>query len=131
MAKTNKTITLFHNTPTKYKPYALFPMGTYCNRQLQKASAGSIVEFQTTWRRERRRIVRMCHFRINCTEFTFMLRTIYGEKMTTSKLFEQWENWAIIEGIGKDGFDRDMCILIEVEEINEENNNNNNYDIKI
>lgn len=113
-------ITLHHSTPSEHKPYALFPIGTYCNRQLQKARQGNIVEFQTSWRRERRRIVRICRFRINCAEFTFVLKSIYGERMTTSKLFEQWETWAVVEGIGKQGFDRDMCILIEVEEIKDD-----------
>ena len=34
--------------------------------------------------------------------------------MTIAKLFEQWEAWAVVEGIGKDGFDRESCIVIEV-----------------
>ena len=42
-----------------------------------------------------------------------MLRSIYGENMTIAKLFERWEAWAIVEGIGKDGFSRNEALLLE------------------
>ena len=100
-------------------PYAILPIGIYCNSQLQKAKSGDLVEFWSDWRHDKRRIVQLCRFRINTPEFTFMLRSIYGEGMTIAKLFERWEAWAVVEGIGKDGFSRDYAILVEVEPINE------------
>lgn len=42
-----------------------------------------------------------------------MLRSIYGENMTIAKLMERWEAWAIVEGIGKEGFSRDEALLLE------------------
>lgn len=73
-----------------------------------------MVEFWSEWKHDTRRIVQLCRFRINSPEFTFMLRSIYGERMTIAKLMERWEAWAVVEGIGKDGFDRESCIVIEV-----------------
>lgn len=93
---------------------AIVPIGTYCNKALQGAKIGATVRFETEWRRDVRRIVNICRFRINTPEFTFMLRNIYGENMTIAKLFERWEAWAIVEGIGKEGVSKDECLIIEV-----------------
>lgn len=90
------------------------PIGLYCNSKLQKAKIGDVVELCTEWRRDKRIITNICRFRINSPEFTFMLRSIYGENMTISKLMERWEAWAIVEGIGKQGFSREQCIVLEV-----------------
>lgn len=106
--------------PKAEKPYAILPIGLYCNAALRMARPGDNAVFQTEWRRDKRHIVQLCRFRINSPEFTFMLRSIYGENMTIAKLMERWEAWAIVEGIGKDGFDRENCIIIEVQPINEE-----------
>lgn len=99
---------------------AIVPFGMYCNTQLQKARPGDIAIFYSEWRRDKRRIVQLCRFRINSPEFTFMLRSIYGENMTIAKLMERWEAWAVVEGIGKDGIDKEQCIIVEVEPIKEE-----------
>lgn len=109
-----KPINILHPTPKADKPYAVIPIGMYCNTSLQKACRGDLVEFWQDWRHERRRIVQITKFRINTPEFTFMLRSIYGERMTIAKLMERWEAWAVVEGIGKDGFNRESCIIIEV-----------------
>ena len=94
--------------------FAIVPIGLYCNRELQNATINSVVEFQTSWRKDKRVITNICRFRINSPEFTFMLRSIYGENMTIAKLMEKWEAWAIVEGIGKDGIDHENCIILEV-----------------
>lgn len=39
--------------------------------------------------------------------------------MTITKLFERWEAWAIVEGIGKDGIDREQCVIVGVKLIEE------------
>ena len=49
-----------------------------------------------------------------------MLHSVYGAGMTIARLMGQWEAWAIVEGIGKDGIDKEQCIIVEVEPINEE-----------
>lgn len=102
-----------HMAPAREKPYAVLPVGMFCNRELQRAKPGDEVEFQTGWRREKRRIVQMCRFRVNSPEFAFMLRSIYGGNMTIARLFERWEAWAIVEGIGKEGFSRDEVMVVE------------------
>lgn len=112
-----RPIKIQHPTPKAEKPYAILPIGLYCNTALQKANPGQEVVFETAWRRDKRCIIQICRFRINSPEFTFMLRSIYGERMTIAKLIERWEAWAIVEDIGKDGFDRESCIIIEVEPI--------------
>ena len=116
-----KPINILHLTPKPPKNgIAIVPCGLYCNRELQSAKIGQIVEFWQEWRHEKRRIVQITKFRINTPEFTFILRCIYGERMTIAKLFEQWESLAVVEGYGKEGFSRESCIILQVETINEE-----------
>lgn len=116
-----KPINILHPTPNPPKNgIAIVPCGLYCNRELQNAKIGQIVEFWQEWRHEKRRIVQITKFRINTPEFTFMLRCIYGERVTIAKLFEQWEAWAVVEGIGSAGFSRDEALVVEVENINED-----------
>lgn len=111
-----RPIKIQHPTPKAEKPYAILPIGLYCNAALQKAKPDQEVIFETEWRRDKRRIVQLCRFRINSPEFTFLLRSIYGENMTIAKLMERWEAWAVVEGIGKDGIDKEQCIIVEVKE---------------
>lgn len=110
----SRPIKIQHPTPNAEKPYAILAIGLYCNSALQKSKPGQEVIFQTEWRRDKRRIVQLCRFRINSPEFTFMLRSIYGENMTIAKLMEKWEAWAVVEGIGAAGIDHENCIILEV-----------------
>lgn len=110
----SRPIKIQHPTPkASNRGMAIVPVGLYCNSKLQKAQIGSEVIFETEWRKDKRVITNICRFRINSPEFTFMLRSIYGERMTIAKLMERWEAWAIVEGIGKDGFSRDEALLLE------------------
>lgn len=93
------------------------PVGLYCNQKLQTAKIGDKVTFQCEWRKDKRVITNICRFRINSPEFTFMLRCIYGERMTIAKLFEQWEAECINEGLGASAFDREQCLILQVEEV--------------
>lgn len=102
--------------PRAEKPYAVCPIGLFCNSKLQKACVGDVVQFCHEYRRDKRIIANICRFRINTPEFTFMLRSIYGEGMTIAKLFERWEAWAVVEGIGKEGIDKEQCVIVEVSE---------------
>lgn len=120
MIMTKRPIKIHQQVPrANATEVAIVPIGLYCNTALQKARPGDAVCFQYEWRKDNRRIVQMCRFRVNSPEFTFMLRSIYGEGMTIAKLMEQWEAWAIVEGIGKEGIDKEQCIIVEVEPINE------------
>lgn len=112
-----RPIKIQHPTPKpSNRGMAIVPVGLYCNQKLQKAQIGSEVIFETEWRKDKRVITNICRFRINSPEFTFMLRSIYGENMTIAKLMERWEAWAVVEGIGKEGIDKEQCVIMEVKE---------------
>lgn len=115
-----RPIKIQHPTPKpSNRGMAIIPVGLYCNAKLQKAKIGDGVQFQCEWRKDKRVITNICRFRINSPEFTFMLRSIYGENMTIAKLMDRWEAWAIVEGIGKEGFSREYALIVEVEPIKE------------
>lgn len=110
-----RPIKIQHPTPKpSTRGMAIIPVGLYCNAKLQKAKIGDVVEFCTEWRKDKCVITNICRFRINSPEFTFMLRSLYGENMTIAKLMERWEAWAIVEGVGKSGFSHDEAIIVEV-----------------
>lgn len=110
----SRPIKIQHPTPKERNvAQVALPIGMYCNKPLQTAKIGDEVIFQCEWRKDKRVITNICRFRINSPEFTFMLRSIYGENMTIAKLMEKWEAWAIVEGIGKEGFSRDEALLLE------------------
>ncbi len=115
----NRLIRLLHSTPKEAKPYALLPIGLYCNAALQKAHPGSIIEFWTDWRHDKRELVRKCKIAINSSIFTFMAKSIYGSHIRIADMLNRWEAMAVNEGWGKDGFSQDECLLIEVCMINE------------
>lgn len=115
MTMTKRPINIHQQVPrANAAEVAIVPIGLYCNTALQKARPGDAVCFQYEWRKDNRRIVQMCRFRVNSPEFTFMLRSVYGAGMTIARLMEQWEAWAIVEGIGKDGFSRDEVLVLQV-----------------
>lgn len=110
-----RPIKIQHPTPKERSvAQVALPIGMYCNKPLQTAKIGDVVQFQCEWRKDKRVITNICRFRINSPEFTFMLRSIYGESMTIAKLMERWEAWAVVEGIGRDGIDHENCIILEV-----------------
>ena len=116
-----RPIKIQHPTPKERSvAQVALPIGMYCNKPLQTAKIGEVVQFQCEWRKDKRVITNICRFRINSPEFTCMLRSIYGENMTIAELRAKWEAWAVVEGIGKDGIDKEQCIIVEVEPINEE-----------
>lgn len=111
----SRPIKIHHPTPKERSVAQVpIPVGLYCNKALQTAEIGDVVQFQCEWRKDKRVITNICRFRINSPEFTFMLRSIYGENMTIAKLMERWEAWAVVEGIGAAGIDHENCIILEV-----------------
>lgn len=116
----SKPIKIQHPTPqTRSVAQVALPIGLYCNQKLQTAKIGDCVQFQCEWRKDKRVITNICRFRINSPEFTFMLRSIYGESMSIAKLMERWEAWAVVEEIGASGIDHENCIILEVKPIEE------------
>ena len=115
----NKPIQVNAVVPKDTKPYAMFPFGFYCNIELQNAQIGDIVEFCVDWRRDKRRLVRKCKIAVQSSVFTFLMQSLYGERMTIAKLMERWEAWAVVEGIGVQGFSREEALLVEVKPIEE------------
>lgn len=99
--------------------FALLPIGMYCNKALQSAPIGSVIEFQTDWRKDKATLIRKCKIPVNSSVFTFMAKSIYGEYMRIKDLLERWESHAVIEGYGRDGVDREFALLIEVKIIEE------------
>lgn len=111
----SRPIKIQHPTPKERSvAQVALPIGLYCNKALQTAKIGDVVQFQTSWRKDKRVITNICRFRINSPEFIFMLRSIYGENMTIARLMEKWEAWAVVEGIGSAGIDHESCIIVEV-----------------
>lgn len=93
----------------------VLPFGLYCNAALLKAKPGQDVVFCFEKSRVKRRLVQCTRFRINSPEFSFVLRAVYGKRGTISKLLDDWEAWAVVEGFGKNGFHRDVCLVLLVE----------------
>lgn len=87
--------------------------------KLQKAPIGSVIEFQTEWRRDKATLIRKCKIPVNSSVFTFMAKSIYGEYTRIKDLLDRWEATAILEGVGAQGYSKDECLLIEVKMIEE------------
>lgn len=110
-----KPINILHPVPKGGKTaFAIIPIGMYLNRPLQDAAPNSEICFWQEWRHEKRVLVRKCKIAVNSPVFTFLAKSIYGERMTIAKLFEQWEAECINEGIGSAGFSRDEALVVEV-----------------
>lgn len=109
----SKLIQINAEPPREGKPFAMLPIGLYCNKELQKAEDGCVVEFCDAWKREKRALVRKCRVSVNSGVFTFLLQSIYGG-IRWEDLRRRWEAWAVVEGIGKDGFSDREVMLIEV-----------------
>ena len=114
----SKNILLHMDCPADRKPYFLAPVGKYLNRSLDGVRPGDMVTFQHGWRREKRKLVRLCRIRINSPVFSFMIRSLYGSSTTILDVVERWRNDSVLQGYGKDGADTEICVLGEVENIN-------------
>lgn len=98
---------------------ALVPIGLFMNRELQRAQIGDIVAFQTEWRIDRAILIRRCRIAVKSSIFAFMAKLIYGEHTRIDDIIRKWENLAILDGFGRDGIDREDCLLIEVKLLGE------------
>lgn len=118
MAK--KPIPILHPTPKADKPFAILPIGLFCNDKLQKAAPNSEICFWQDWRHDKRVLVRKCKVQIKSSVFTFLAQSIYGERTRIADMLAKWEAFAVNEGIGKSGFDREFALLIEVAPVEED-----------
>ena len=98
----------------KESQIAVVPFGFYCNQKLAVAKPGDKVVFIQDKKRETRVIKQITRYRIETAEFTFIMRYVFGENMTISKLLADWQAWSIVEGYGKKGFNRDQCLVLEI-----------------
>ena len=114
-----KPIFIQHGCPKEGKPFAILPIGMYCNSGLQKANPGDTIIFCQDWRREKAVLVRHCRIAVNSSVFTFMAKSIYGEYTRIKDLLAKWEALSVVEGYGKEGYSKDECLLIECKLIEE------------
>lgn len=103
------------NTPVPKGSLVVIPIGMYLNTDLQKAKPGTVIEFQSAWRKDKRVLRQKVAVKIASPIFTFAMRAIYGSDARMADIIEQWQANCIIEGLGKDAFS-DECLLIEVGE---------------
>ena len=94
--------------------FALVPYGRYLNTQLQKASAGAILDFIVDWRRDKFVLIRKAKIAVNTSAFNLLLKSIYGEDATRQKLSEEWKARCVVEGLGNKAFDEQSVLLLEV-----------------
>ena len=109
-----KPINILHPAPERDKPFMLLPIGIYCNKELQKAASGSLVELWQDWRHERRALVRKCRIGINSSAFTFLAKSLYGERTRIADMLAKWREVYDVP------FDESECLLIEVKPIDED-----------
>lgn len=109
-----KPINILHPIPKGGKPFMLLPIGIYCNKELQNATPGSLVELWQDWRHERRVLVWKCRIQINSSVFTFLAKSLYGERTRIADMIAKWREVYDVP------FDESECMLIEVRELNED-----------
>ena len=94
--------------------FALAPYGRYLNKELQRASAGALLDFIVDWRKDRFVLIRKAKLAVNSSVFSLLLKSIYGEDATWQKLSEEWKARCIVEGLGKDAFDPENVLLLSI-----------------
>lgn len=109
-----KPINILHPALKGDKQFMLLPFGIYCNKELQNAAPGSLVELWQDWRHERKVLVRKCRIQINSSVFTFLAKSIYGERTRIADILAKWREVYDVP------FDESECLLIEVRELNED-----------
>ena len=109
-----KPINILHPIPKNSKPFVLLPIGIYCNKELQNAASGSLVELWQDWKHERRVLVRKCRIQINSSVFTFLAKSLYGERTRIADMLAKWREVYDVP------WDEAECMLIEVRELNED-----------
>lgn len=99
--------------------FLIVPIGTYLNAELQDAGVGTRFEVWQDWRHEEYEIVQTAKMRINTPEFTFLMRHVYGQRFRIADLMKKFEDWSFESGTGFEGFDKERCLVIEIEIVKE------------
>ncbi len=106
-----------HALPSVERPFVMLPVGLYCNSRLRKARSGTLIEFWDGWRHGKYTLVQKCEIPIASSAFTFMCKAIYGSSVNYNMLCRKWEAECLVEGLGRNGFDRDKVLVIEVKKM--------------
>lgn len=112
-----KKINIRHALPSTERLFAMLPVGLYCNNRLRTARSGTHVDCWDGRRRKHYTLVQKSEVAVASSAFTFLGKAIYGETFNYNALCSKWEADCIVEGIGRNGFDRDKVLVIELREI--------------
>lgn len=112
-----KKINVRHPIPRRAKPYAVLPVGLYCNNRLRGAEPGAVLEIWEDRKHRTFELVRKCELPTASPVFTFVAKSLYGEHSGYRALCGKWSAECIAAGLGANGFDRDTVLLIEVKEV--------------
>lgn len=111
----SRPINILHPIPKGGKTaFAIIPIGMYLNRPLQDAAPNSEICFWQEWRHEKRVLVRKCKIAVNSPVFTFLAKSLYGERTRIADMIAKWREVYDVP------FDESECMLIEVRELNED-----------
>ena len=111
----SRPINILHPMPKGGKTaFAIIPIGMYLNRPLQDAAPNSEICFWQEWRHEKRVLVRKCKIAVNSPVFTFLAKSLYGERTRIADMIAKWREVYDVP------VDESECMLIEVRELNED-----------
>lgn len=96
---------------------AIVPFGLYLNKTIQEAQRGSIIEFCDQWRKGRYTLLHKRKVAVESVEFARLRTLIYGEYVSTASLFDRWEAEALVNGYGRNAFDKEQVLYLELEKI--------------
>lgn len=99
---------------------AIVLYGKYLNAQLQKASAGAIIDFIADWRKDRFVLIRKATLKVNSSAFTLLLKSIYGDEATWDSVSGQWRSQCVVEGLGAKAFSESDVLLLELKPFDKE-----------
>lgn len=116
-AEGSEKINVRHILPSEGCLLAMLPIGLYCNSRLRNAPSGALLEFWDGWRHSKYTLVQKCEVPTASSAFTFLCKAIYGNEMKYETLCRKWEADCIVEGLGRNGFDRDKVLVIQVKAI--------------
>lgn len=108
-------VNVIHPKPRQNKPYALLPIGAFCNVELQNADEGSVINF---WQGSTCRTMILLSkviIPVKSALFSFFVHSLYDREMTIYQKLRQWEEECRQQGLGTLGFDHEKAMLIEVQ----------------
>lgn len=95
---------------------AMLPLGAYCNRGLDALRRGDTLTLNEGWRRHKVTVEGTCRVPVASPYFTFELRSMFGERFSWGDLQDEWDALCVIEGLGREAYDRRSVMLVEYRE---------------